>query len=159
MQESESRLFGFRVEFQACVAELIGRTRLSLAVSDHDLSDWALERLETIAQIERILSTPQGSVRILVTDTEFLEKRAPRLLALRQHHSAALAFRQVPGSLATSEGLMLGDTGHVLRRAHHGAWRGRASFAMVTEAEPWRHKFDALWNESLDCLAATTLGL
>lgn len=159
MQESESRLFGFRAEFQACVTELIGRTRLALALSDHDLSDWELERPEAIAGIKRILSTPQSSVRIIVRDIEFLEKRAPRLLALRQHHSSALAFRQVPASLASAEGLMLGDTTHVLRRAHHDAYRGRVSFAMTTEAEPWRRKFDALWNESLDCLTATTLGL
>ncbi len=159
MQESESRLFGFRTEFQACVAELIGRTRFALAVSDHDLADWGLERAALVSQIERILVAPQGSLRILVRDTEFLEKHAPRLLGLRRHHASAVAIRQVPASLASAEGLMLGDTTHVLRRAHRDAFRGRAQFAMPGEAEPWRHKFDALWAESQDCLTATTLGL
>ncbi|MGE0311288.1 MAG: hypothetical protein AB7P21_06670 [Lautropia sp.] len=159
MQESEARLFGFRSEFQACVAELIGRTRYALAISDHDLSDWSLEQSGAVAQLERILLAPQAAVRILVRDTEFLEKHAPRLLALRKRHAAALSIRQVPASIASDEGLMLGDTTHVLRRAHHDAFRGRVQFAMPAEAEPWRRKFDASWAESQECLAATTLGL
>lgn len=159
MQNSESRLFQFRSEFVAAVVEVIARSRCTLCILDRNLADWPLESPAVVADLQRVLGDPAGSIRIVVHETGHLERSAPRLAQLRRLHGDRLLVRQAPPTLPAGESLLLGDASHVLRRAHHEAFRGRVELALPQQVDPWRLKFEALWGESIACLSLTTLGL
>lgn len=159
MQASESRLFAFRSEFHQAVQELLMRTRRAVALVDRDFADWPLESPAAIAQLERILREPESRLRLIVHSTDWLEKHGARLGQLRRTFAGRVECRQAPASVAAGEGLMLGDRLHLLRRAHFESFRGRVMFAMPDQAEPWSHKYEALWEESTPCLTNTALGL
>jgi hypothetical protein len=159
MQATESRLVEGRIDFQEAVFELVARTRRTLRLVDRDLVDWALERPAVIAGIERILETPDASVQVVVARTAFLEREAPRLTRVRRRHSDRFVVRLAPEMTPPTEGLLLGDASHVLRRASPDAWRGRVELASPTQAEPWLRKFAALWGECEVEVPVSTLGL
>jgi hypothetical protein len=159
MQALESRLVDGRVDFQEAVLELVARTRRTLRLVDRDLADWALERPAVIAGIERILETPGASVQVVVARTDFLEREAPRLTTVRRRYADRFFVRVAPAASPPTEGLLLGDASHVLRRASPDAWRGRIELASPMAAEPWLRKFAALWGECEIELPLTTLGL
>jgi hypothetical protein len=159
MQASESRLFSFRSEFHRAVQELLVRSRLSIALADMDFSDWPLETPDAVAQVSRILQHPESGLRLVVHAPDWLEKYGARFAQLRRTFSGRIECRQAPPTVTAGEGLMLGDRLHLLRRAHYQSFRGRVTFAMPEEVDPWRHKFEALWQESTPCLTATTTGL
>jgi hypothetical protein len=159
MQATESRLVNWRSEFHCATVELIGRTRQSLRLVDRDLSDWALEAPAAIAALERVLLSAGASLQIVVQCSDYLERDAPRLIALRRRFSDRVVVRLAPPALPVTEGLLVGDTSHVLRRASPEAWRGRLELASPISAEQWRRKFAALWDECGTELPPTTLGL
>lgn len=159
MQASESRLFSFRSEFHQAVQELLVRSRLSIAMLDKDFSDWPLETPEAVAQLSRILRQPESGLRLIVRSPDWLEKHGARFAQLRTIFSGRIECRQAPATFAATEGLMLGDRLHLLRRAHFQSYRGRVTFAMPEQVDPWRHKYEMLWQESTPCLTATTIGL
>lgn len=159
MQASESRMFAFRSEFREAVQSLIARSRLTVAMADRDFSDWPLEEPATIAELTRILREPGSGLRLIVHSPQWLERHAARFATLRASFGDRVECRQAPPGMAPGEGLLIGDRMHLLRRAHYDAFRGRVSFAMPEQVEPWRHKYEQLWQESLPCLSATTLGL
>ena len=159
MQTSESRLFSLRSEFHRAVVELLTRSRVSIAMADKDFSDWPLETPEAIEQISRILKQPHSILRLMVHSPEWLEQRGARFAQLRRTFAGRIECRQAPATVAAGEGLLIGDHLHLMRRAHFRSYRGRATFAMPEQVEPWRHKLQALWDESTACLTATTLGL
>jgi len=159
LQAPESRLFSFRTEFQESVLELLSRTHRSLALADHDFSDWPLESPQAFADLSRLLKQPEASLRLVVHAPEWLERHAARFAQLRRAFSGRIECRQAPGTLAPGEGLLLGDRIHLLRRAHYQAFRGRLQLAMPEAVEPWLRKYEQLWQESTPCLTGTTTGL
>lgn len=159
MQASESRLFSFRSEFHLAVQELLARSRRSVALLDRDFSDWPLETPEAVAHLSRILREPESSLRLVMHSPDWLEKYGARFGQLRGIFSGRIECRQAPPSLTAAEGLMIGDRLHLLRRAHYQSFRGRVSFAMPELVDPWRHKYEMLWQESTPCLTVTTAGL
>ena len=159
MQASESRLFSFRSEFHLAVQELLARSRRSVALLDRDFSDWPLETPEAMTHLSRILHEPEASLRLVVHSPDWLERYGARFARLRATFSGRVECRQAPASLAAAEGLMIGDRLHLLRRVHFQSYRGRVSYAMPEQTDPWRHKYDLLWQESTPCLTVTTVGL
>ena len=159
MQTTETRLFSSRGEFHQCVVELLARTRLTVAMADRDFSDWPLESPAVFEALSRILRTPDASVRLVVQQPEWLERYGARFGRLRRDFAGRIECRQPPPALRTRDGLMLGDRGHLLRRADVDAFRGRALFAVAEGLDPWRIRFESLWDESTPCLAPTSLGL
>ena len=159
MQATESRLVSWRSEFHCATVELIGRTRQSLRLVDRDLSDWALEAPAAIAALERVLLSAGASLQIVVQCSDYLERDAPRLIALRRRFSDRVVVRLAPPALPVTEGLLVGDTSHVLRRASPEAYRGRLELAAPVSSEQWRRKFEALWDECETDLPPTMLGL
>lgn len=159
MQTSETRLFSLRSEFSQAVLELLARSRLSIALADMDFSDWPLETPEAITQLSRILRPPDSSLRLIVHSPEWLEKYGARLARLRKTFAGRVECRQAPPTFAAGEGLLVGDRHHLLRRAHYRSFRGRVMFAMPEQVDPWRQKYETLWQESTACLTSTTIGL
>ncbi|MGE0800882.1 MAG: hypothetical protein AB7G13_10190 [Lautropia sp.] len=160
MQTSESRLFTARGEFHACIDELLVRTRLLLATYDHDFSDWPLESRRCFDALTQLLGRPGAGWRLIVRDPDWLERHGARFGQLRRLHADRIQCRCAPPAVAPAAGIALGDRNQLLRRADLTAFRGRALFAAEpAEIDPWRLRFEALWDESTPCLVATPLGL
>lgn len=159
MQAPESRLFAFRSEFQLSVLEVLGRARRTLALADHDFSDWPLESPQAMGELARLLKEPDARLRLVVQAPEWLERHAARFGQLRRTFASRIECRQAPAGLAAGEGLLIGDRIHLLRRAHYQAFRGRLLLAMPEAVEPWLRKYEQLWQESAPCLTSTATGL
>jgi hypothetical protein len=159
LQAPESRLFSLRSEFHRSVLELLSRSRRSVALADHDFSDWPLESPAAFAELSRLLKGPEASLRLVVRSPEWLERHASRFGQLRRSFSGRIECRQAPAAISADEGLLIGDRIHLLRRAHYQAFRGRLLLAMPEAVEPWLRKYEQLWQESTPCLTGTTTGL
>jgi hypothetical protein len=159
VQAPETRLFSFRSEFHQAVQEVLARSRHTLALADNDFSDWPLESVPVIEELTRLLREPGSHLRLVVHSPDWLDTHAPRFARLRRTLGIRIECRQAPASIPPGEGLLIGDHMHLIRRAHYQAFRGRVSFAMPEQVEPWRRKHDLLWQESTACLATTTTGL
>ncbi len=159
MQSSEERLFDGRGEFHANVLEMLDRTRLAVCAADRDFADWPLETPAAFDTLSRILIGREASLRLIVYEPDWLERQGARFGLLRRRFPDKIACRTPPATLAPSDGMLFGDQHHLLRRAHSRAWRGRALFAVSDGLQPWRQRFEALWDESEPCLGATSLGL
>jgi len=159
MRPESSVLFRSRGEFTEAVLAALSASRRELLLLDHDFSDWPLDTPLGVGLLSTFLADPVARLRVLVADPDWLERRAARFMATRRRHAAAIECRQVPAALADGEGLLLGDRVHAMRRAHHDFFRGRLSLADPPTVEPLAARFDALWDESLPCLTAHTLGL
>jgi hypothetical protein len=159
VQAPESRLFSNRSDFNQAVLEVLARSRHTLAFADNDFSDWPLESVEVIDELNRLLREPESRLRLVVHSPDWLDGHAARFARLRRTLGGRIECRQAPASLSPGEGLLIGDHMHLVRRAHYRSFRGRVSFAMPELVDPWRRKHELLWQESTPCLATTTTGL
>jgi len=160
VQPGASLLLRSRGEFGEAVLAALASTARELALLDRDFADWPLETRAGSAALEALLAgSADARLRVLVADPDWLERRAPRFLQLRLRHRESIACRRLAPGRAATEGLLIGDGLHLLRRAHADAFRGRLALSSPANAEPALRRFDALWDEAVPCLAATTLGL
>jgi hypothetical protein len=160
MDPHGSVLFSSRGTFTEAILTAVAAGRHDMTIADRDFRDWPFE---TRAGDERLAAFLQGEprsrLRLLVADPTWLERHAPRFAKLRQQHRGAIACRQIPAEFYRGESVLIADRCHLLRRAHHGLFRGRLTLGAPAEVEPVATRYDALWNESTDCLGPTTLGL
>lgn len=159
MRPESSVLFRSRGEFNEAVLAALSATRRELLLRDQDFSTWPLDTPLGAEVLTVFLAGPQARLRLLVADPEWLERRTARFAPMRRRFAAAVECRQVPASLASDEGLLVGDRVHAVKRAHHDFFRGRLVLGDPETAEPLAARYDALWDESTPCLTAHTLGL
>jgi hypothetical protein len=159
MRPESSVLFRSRGEFTEAVLAALSATRRELLLLDQDFSDWPLDTQLGAELLIAFLADPAARLRVLVVDPEWLERRTARFATMRRRYAAAIECRQVPSSLASGEGLLVGDRLHAVRRAHHDFFRGRLSLGDAAVVEPLAARCDALWDESTPCLPAHPLGL
>jgi hypothetical protein len=160
MKAADSILFDSRGAFHEAVLTVLASTHECLVLLDHDFHDWPIDGTAACDAIVRLLQGDRrATVRLLVSDPEWLERRAARFGLLRQRFPMAIACRQIPASLASAEGLAIGDDRHLVRRAHRGRFRGRLVLDKAGDIDAQRLRCDALWHESLPCLSPTRLGL
>jgi len=149
-----------RGEFVEAVLAVLAHARRDVLLYDRDFCDWPLDHPQTcrlLAALPRDGARP--SLRLLVRDPDWLERHAPRFAELRRQLGAAAQCRQAPASVAPAEGILIADEMHLVRRAHHGRFRGRLSLARPADVEACLPKYQSLWDESTPCLSATPLGL
>ncbi len=140
------------------VLDALAQCRHRVDLLDARFDDWPLESAQGEAALRALLARG-ARVRLLLCNTDWLERRAPRLRAVQGGHAAQFAFRQLPDGLRLSDCLLLVDGQHMVRRPHRDAMRGVYVQASPSRCEPYCARFDAAWQESSDCLPATTLGL
>lgn len=160
MRPDASLLVRSRGEFDEAVLAVIASSRRELALLDRDFSNWPLETRAGCTALDALLGGGAGvRVRMLVSDPDWLERHAARFMQLRRRHREAVACRRLAPGRSATEGLLIGDARHLLRRAHPDFFRGRLTLASPADAEQALRRFDARWDEASDCLPATTLGL
>jgi hypothetical protein len=160
MKTGSSILFTSRGGFTEAVLTALASSRLRLMLLDPDFRDWPIAEREGCRLIARTLAgNRHATLQLLVNDPEWLDRRAAHFGQLRRQFPTALSCRQVPASLASAEGLAIGDGRHLVRRAHRDRFRGRLTLDAPRDVEPVQARFEALWHESLPCLPGTALGL
>jgi hypothetical protein len=160
MKTGGSILFTSRGGFVEAVLTALASSRNRLVLVDHDFCDWPIDGPDACDTIGRMLAADRrATLRLMVVDPDWLERRAARFGELRRRFPSAIACRQVPPTLAQSDGLLIGDDRHMVRRAHRDRFRGRLTLDAPPEVEPYADRCTALWHESLPCLSGTRLGL
>ena len=158
MREPVDRRLEGREAFTQALIEAIGLARHDLQLLAPDFSDWPLAT-STGAVALRAALQRGVRLRLLVADPRWLATRADRFLALHRRYAARSAVRQYPERLRLEEATLVADRQHAVLRAHPDSRMARLVIAMPSAVEPHADRLAAAWDESVDCVPATTLGL
>lgn len=158
MRATETIAFDGRAQFHAALIRTIDACRHSMLVLDRSLQDWPFETADGARALEAALARGVR-LRMLLGDSDWVERNGERLRRLRRTFSARVEIRCVPASLPVAESLLVCDRQHTVRRAHQDTMHGSCVLASPSEAEAPAGRFESLWDESEPCLPATTLGL
>lgn len=163
MNTSPAAAHGFDTHagFLDALDRLLIRAERTIAVFDRDLSAFELERPTRIERLDTLLRAgPQSLLRSVVHHSEALEKRMPRTQQLCLKLGHRLEIRRSPASLhGLQDSYLIADGRHVLRRFHADHWRGTCALDDPSQAHAMLQRFEALWEQSERCTAATNLGL
>ena len=158
MKEALERSFEGRQEFHRATIEAMDSTRHDLVLLDHDFREWPLGTAEGERALRAVLARG-ARVRVMVVKPDWLARHGDRFMRVRRDHSARIDVREIPETLRVEESILLGDHQHLVRRLHHESLRGRLILASPSQLESQLPRYDAIWEESTDCLPATTIGL
>ncbi len=147
--------------YGAAAAELMALCERELLIFDTDLSSMALDSRPGIERLLRIVRpNRQICLKIALHRFDWIERAAPRLLTLFQDYSHAIAVRRTPSDLQhLTATFAIGDDRHFLTRFHCDHARGKLLLHQAEQAEPWRGRFDELWQRCGEPLALSRLGL
>lgn len=147
--------------WRAALADLILQSRDELLIFDADLAGLGLASRDGIARLEALLGTGgRPCLRIVVHEFTWIERDAPRLMALLRRYAHVAPVRRSPDSLRQlSEPFAVGDGAHLALRFHADHARGRFAYHQPDQAEPWRRRFEDLWQCCEESLPLTRLGL
>jgi hypothetical protein len=168
MKEPETYWSQSRREFESSVAKVIQLARHQIILYDQNFEDWPLESKEfseILSQaLLRIKEAPQQGgtltpITMLVRETEWLEKRAPRWGRIRRAFPSFVTVKQVPMEFASNECVMVIDQQHAVIRPHKDSFRSKTIIAQPSEVENRLAKLRQLAELSTICLPTTTLGL
>jgi len=140
------------------VLRVLQQSRHAVTLVDRTFEDWPLESAAGEQALHALLRRG-AKLRLLVTDADWLARHGSRFARLRREFAAQIECREIPASLRVDESAVVGDRQHLARRSHSDAYQGRGVLASPSEAEPVADRYQAVWDESTPCLAATTLGL
>jgi hypothetical protein len=168
MKEPETYWSQSRRDFESSLAKVIALARHQIILYDQNFEDWPLESKdfsETLTQaLVRIKEAPQqvatsAPITMLVRETEWLEKRAPRWGKIRRTYPSFIMVKQVPVEFAGHECIIIIDQQHAVVRPHKDSFRAKTIIAQPSEVENRLAKLRQLSELSLICLPTTTLGL
>ncbi|HPU50275.1 MAG TPA: hypothetical protein PK359_01855 [Burkholderiaceae bacterium] len=158
MKEPVDRSFEGRQAFHQATIEALDCTRHTLVLLDHDFQEWPLNTAEGERALRGALARG-ARARVMVARPDWLARHGDRFMRVRREYSARIEVREIPETLRIEESILLGDHQHLVRRIHHETLRGRLILASPAQLESNLPRYDALWDESTDCLPATTIGL
>lgn len=150
--------FEGREAFHQALIRVLEGSRRQLFAVDPDFEGWPLAGAAAGAALRRALLRG-ARLRMVVGDIGWLARRAERFMVLRREFSASIEIRRPPESLRLVESLLAGDGQHLVRKAHADSRVGRLSIGIPATVDGIQARLEALWEESSDCLPATTLGL
>ena len=156
-----TREFDTEAGYIAAIDEVLAAARQDLCIFDGDLVSMGLEQVARSETLGRMLAAGRDHhLRIVLHDPGPLEKRSPRLLNLLRRHVGRMEVRQTPQPLRQlADCFLLGDARHGVVRFHAGLPRGKSFLDDVEAAQPWKQRFDELWEAAAPCISATRLGL
>lgn len=158
MIETAERAFEGRDGFHSAVLEVLGHARREVLMADPDFQAWPLATAAGEQALKQALLRG-ARLRLLIAKPGWLERHGDRFHRVRRVFADRIALRTVPESLRFNESLLLADRLHLVRRVHPEHLAGRLILANAVQVESRASRLDALWEESADCLPATTLGL
>ena len=159
MQEPSTTRFDTRLEFEAQFRACLAAARTRLDLFDPDFAVFPLGTSEVDAALREFLRRG-GVLRLAMHTPAHIERHYPRFLRLLRDYNHGVECRATPKSLRQlTDSFCIVDDAHVLRRFHSDHMRGEAAFASPGAVDLPRHRFDAIWEESILTLPSTKTGL
>ena len=148
-------------EYRQACDTILGRAENDILIFDRDLAALRLEdkaRLEVLANFLQMDSLRR--IRVVLHDPGPVERNAPRLMQFIARFSHVVHVRQSPDNLRhLSDTHVLADEGHGVRRFHVDQPRSALILDDPNYINPWRQRFEELWELSHPCLSTSTTGL
>ena len=145
----------------AAIDTLIGLAKLSIRVYDIDLSGMGWNdaaRVQSLATFLR--SASSARIEIVVRDTGWIERSAPRLTQLMKYRGHAITIRRAgEDARSAMDPLMIVDGIHFLHRFDIAQPRAALSIGDAEVAAPLVTRFDAISESAEPGLTASVLGL
>ena len=160
MTASYTPLFA-ETDFRAAVDTVLQQAKHELLVFDRDLTPLRLEERHRIELLTGFLTgAPARSIRIVIHDPDTVQRFSPRLMQLIERYSHAIACRQTPDNLRQlADGHLIADNTHGVRRFQFDQPRSALILDDQRYLQPWRQRFEELWETSNSCLMGTATGL
>lgn len=148
-------------EYSTAADELLPLARHSIAIFDHDLSSLRLETPGHHATLLHFLrSTPGAILRIAVQNVDPTRRNSPRLMELLRLFAHSFQLVETPPHLANlADSLLLIDDDKALIRFHRDHARSKNILGDAEACQPYRKRFEDIWNEGGTPVSATTIGL
>jgi hypothetical protein len=148
-------------EYRQACDTVLGRAERDILIFDRDL---AALQLEDKARIEMLAGFLQADalrrIRVVLHDPGPLERNAPRLMQLIARFSHLVEVRQSPDNLRhLADTHLLVDQIHGVRRFHVDQPRSALILDDQAYLDPWRQRFEELWELAHLCLKFNTTGL
>ncbi len=157
----QRRLITTKTEYQEAIDLLLPMAQRELRIFDPDLADLRLHLPERIALLREFLSRGRNNrLYIAVHKTDFIERRAPRLLSLLGLFAANIFIQRTQGDAArVQDCFILCDETHMVRRPVAAQPRGVVLTDDLNEGAKMRDRFDQIWESSETGVSANTSGL
>jgi hypothetical protein len=148
-------------EYRQACDTILGRAEHEILIFDRDL---AALRLEEKARLEALANFIQMDglrrIRVVLHDPDPVARNLPRLMQFITRFSHAVEVRQSPDNLRhLADTHVLADEGHGVRRFHVDQPRSALILDDPAYINPWRQRFEELWELSHPCLSTHTTGL
>jgi hypothetical protein len=148
-------------EYRQACDTILGRAESEILIFDRDL---AALRLEEKARLEALANFIQMDglrrIRVVLHDPDPVARNLPRLMQFIARFSHAVEVRQSPDNLRhLADTHVLADEGHGVRRFHVDQPRSALILDDPAYINPWRQRFEELWELSQPCLQLSTTGL
>jgi len=148
-------------EYRQACDTILGLAENDILIFDRDLAALRLEdkaRLEVLANFLQMDSLRR--IRVVLHDPGPVERNAPRLMQFIARFSHVVHVRQSPDNLRhLADTHVLADEGHGVRRFHVDQPRSALILDDPNYINPWRQRFEELWELSHPCLSTSTTGL
>jgi len=148
-------------EFDADVGTILARVRVQLCIWDEDLAELHLEEPERFEALSAFLKGhPSASLRIALRRTDHFASDHPRLFSLLKYHGQHFHILRVHANLQRlRDTLLIADGAHAVVRHEQTQPRTTLILDDPADTEPWRKRFEDIWEEGGSLFTPTTLGL
>lgn len=159
--ESNYQLLTSEADYRQACDTILRRAEREILIFDRDLVALRLEDKARLAALLEFLQLKDlRRVRIVLHDPGPLERNAPRLTRLIFRYAHLIEVRQSPDNLRhLADTHLLADEAHGVRRFHVDQPRSAMILDDPTYINPWRQRFEELWELSHPCLNINTTGL
>lgn len=159
--EAPYSLLTSEAEYRAACDAVLALARREIQIFDRDLARLQIESRPRVALLAAFL---QGGaprrLRMVLHDPSPLQDDCPRLLQLIGNHAHLVEVRQTPDNLRQlTDTHVFADGCHGVRRFHIDQPRSALAHDNPDYLNPWRLRFEELWEQSLPCLRLNTTGL
>jgi hypothetical protein len=155
------KIFDTEAGFRAAIDLTLTSAQREIRVFDRDLAHMGLsDRMHAELLINFLKGGRSRRLRIVVHDTDWIERNAPRLLSLLRLHSYAIEVRRTPEHLRElTDCWMLADEASGAIRYHADHARGELIAHSPADVQAWWQRFDELWEASEPCSPGSVTGL
>ncbi len=157
----ERKLITLKSEYVQAVASLLPLAQRALHIFDPDLESLGLHTEERSSMLREFLRRSRNNrLFIALHDTEFVARRAPRLVALLGTFSGSMFIHRTEGDAArVQDCFVLCDELHFVRRGVAAQPRGAIYLNDTREGRGMKERFDEIWQSSSPAVSATQSGL
>lgn len=148
-------------DYQRAIEALMHTASRDLCVFDADLRALDFGSRYRAEQLKAFLRSSRANrLRIVLHDTDYVERFCPRVINLLTQFSYCMEIRRTaPHLRQLKQCYVLADDGGGVVRFHTDHARGKIFLGLPAESKAWREHFEELWEFAEPGFSATKLGL